>query len=230
MAESLHSLQTPTEGVHVPYHYSVADAAALAALSPVADDVGKLVLQQDTDEIWMITAVTPTFIKIGGGTGQVTLMGADGWPSTTNGCAGPTKTEWVANDVDLQVLAFDQASTEYAQWTKFLHDWDGGTVTAEFYWTATGAGAAESVRWGLQGRAYDNDDAIDAAWGTAKEVDDAWIANDDVHVSAATAAITIAGTPGGGELVQFRAYADSANSDLSSDGLLLAIKVTYTRT
>jgi hypothetical protein len=230
MAEALHSLQTPTEGVHVPYHYSVADATARAALSPVAADVGKLVLQQDTDELWMITAVTPTFIKIGGGTGQVELMGDNGWPSTSNGCGGPTKTEWTTNDVDLQVLAFDQGSTEYAQWTKFLHDWDGGTVTAVFYWTATGGAGGEAVRLGLQGRGYINDDAIDQAWGTAKEVDDDWIANDDVHVTAATAAITIAGNPESGALVQFRAYCDSANSDLSSDCLLLAIVVTYGKT
>ena len=34
----------------------------------------------------------------------------------------------------------------------------------------------ETVRWGLQGRSYGNDEAIDQAWGTAQEVSDDWIA------------------------------------------------------
>ncbi|MHC4687382.1 MAG: hypothetical protein ACYTEW_24200 [Planctomycetota bacterium] len=109
-------------------------------------------------------------------------------------------------------------------------DYDGGTVTGVVYWTVTGGGAAETIRWALQGRAYANDEAIDQAWGTAQTVDDTWIANNDVHVTAATAAITLAGTPAASEMVQFRAYCDAANSDLSSDGLLIGIRVTFTRT
>jgi len=131
----------------------------------------------------------------------------------------------------LYVLAFDQDTTEYAQWTVVMpSDWDGGTVTGVFYWTVTGGAAAESIRFALQGRSYANDEAIDQAWGVAQTVDDAWIANNDLHISAATAAITLGGTPAASEMMQFRAYCDSANSDLSSDGLLIAIRVTFTRT
>lgn len=128
-------------------------------------------------------------------------------------------------------LDFDQTSDEYAQWTLVMpSDYDGGTITAVFYWTVTGGGAAESVRWGLQGRSYGDSDAIDQAWGVAQEVDDTWITDNDVHITTTTSSITLAGTPAAGELVQIRAYCDADNSDLGGDARLIAIRITFTRT
>ena len=162
--------------------------------------------------------------------GQIVLTAAGGWPSTTNGAAGPTLVEYTTNDVDLYHLDFDQTTTEYTQWTLVMpSDYNGGTITAVFYWTVTGGGAAETVRWALQGRSYGNDEAIDQAWGTAQTVDDTWIADNDVHITAATAAITLAGTPAASELAQIRAYCDAANSDLGGDARLIAVRITFTR-
>jgi hypothetical protein len=230
MAEALHSAQTETEGIHVIANWEHANASARQGETVAAGDVGKVSYQTDDDSVWLATGTGPNWVRIGGGNRKLYLKAGQGWPSTTNGCAGPTKTEWTTNDVDLQVLAFDQASSEYAQWTDLLEYWDGGTITATFLWTVTGGGAAESIRLGLQARAYANDDAIDQAWGTIQEVDDTWIANDDVHITAATSAITVAGNPGPDTLVQFRVRCDAANSDLSSDGLLLAVIVEYGQT
>jgi hypothetical protein len=163
-------------------------------------------------------------------TGEIFLTAAGGWPSTTNGCADATKNEYTTNDEDLYSLDFDPDSDEYAQWSVWMPDnWDAGTVTAKFCWTA--ASDSGDVIWGLQGRSYANDDPIDAAWGTAQTVTDTLIATDDIHYTSATAAITLAGTPAAGELVQFRAYrdADAGGDTLGADAQLIGIKCYYTR-
>ena len=138
--------------------------------------------------------------------------------------------EYPGNDVDLWLADFDQVTTEYMQWTvAFPSDWDASVVTAVFYWTVTGGGAAQVVRWQLQGRSYGDSDAIDQAWGAVGIVDDTWIANDDVHITGDTGSITITGA-GASELVQLRASADAANSDLGSDARLIGVMVTFSRT
>ena len=163
--------------------------------------------------------------------GTLVLTGAGGWPSTTAGCAVPTKLEYVTNDIDQYTLDFDKASAEYAQWTLAMpSDWDGGTITASFYWTAAAGGASDTVRWCLQGTSYADNESIDTAWGSAGYVDDTWQADAKVHISSATGAITLAGTPAGGELVQLRVYRDVANDDLDCDAMLIAVKINYTRT
>ena len=164
-------------------------------------------------------------------TGQIILTAAGGWPSTTNGCAEPVKTEFIGNDQDLWVLAFDQDADEFAQWTVVMpDDWDGSTVNAVFYWTADGGAGAETVEWNLQGRSYGDDEAIDQAWGVSVAVSDTWLADGDVHITAETASITLAGTPAADELVQFRAWRDVSGDDLGADALLLSIKVIFGRT
>jgi hypothetical protein len=109
-------------------------------------------------------------------------------------------------------------------------DYDGGTVTAVFYWLANSA-SGNSVVWGLQGTAFADSDPIDTAWGAAQTVTDANNAQNDVNISAATAAITLAGGPAASELVQFRAYrdADNGSDDLAADARLIAIRITFTR-
>jgi hypothetical protein len=159
---------------------------------------------------------------------SIVLTAAGGWPSTTNGCDVPLKKEYATNDVDMFNMAFDQTSDEFAQWTLAMpSEWDGGTVTAILYWTAI-AGAG-NVIWGVQGRSFGDSDAIDQAFGTAQTVTDTLITADDVHITSATAAITLAGTPAGGELVQFRVYrdADAGGDTLTADANLLAVKLVY---
>ncbi len=109
-------------------------------------------------------------------------------------------------------------------------NWDAGTVTFKALWTAAGGSAAQTVEWNLQGRSYANDDPIDAAWGSAIEVSDALIATGDIHYSAESSAVTLAGTPAAGELVQFRAWRDASNDNLASDAKLIGIKAYFTKT
>jgi hypothetical protein len=126
-------------------------------------------------------------------------------------------------------LDFDPDTNEYAQWNVGMpSDWDGGTVTAVFYWTVTG-GAAGTVIWGFQGISYGDGEAIDQAWGAAQTVTDNWIDNDVEHITAATAAVTLYGTPAAGEDVQFRAYRNATGDTMAADARLIKIRVTFTR-
>jgi hypothetical protein len=164
--------------------------------------------------------------------GQIILTAAGGWPSTTSGCADPQQVEYGTNDVDLYVMDFDPDTDEFAQWTLVMpSDYDAGTITAVFYWLANSASTNSAV-WGLQGRSYADSDAIDQAWGTAQTVTDANNAQNDLNISSATAAITLAGGPAASELVQIRAYrdADNGSDNLDADARLTAIRITFTRT
>jgi len=198
------------------------------------------------------TSATPQFAKIGLGiaadstaqinlasAGQIRVAGVDpfrsiilsaagGWPTTTGGCASPAKVESTTNKQNYYVLDFDQSTDENAEWTLVMPDsYDGGTITAIFYWTAaTGSG---NVIWAIKGRSYADDEAIDQAYGTAVGVTDGLITTGDVHVSSATSAVTLAGTPAGGELIQIRIYrkASDTGDTLNADARLIAVKIEY---
>lgn len=164
--------------------------------------------------------------------GKIWLSAAGMWPSTTNGCAANAKTEYATNDVDMYGLAFDQTTQEHAQATVAMpDDWDGGTITAKFYWTKVGT-SQSGVVWECAGRSYGDLEDIDAAWGTAQEIADTGSAStNQVHISGETPAITLAGTPVAGEMVQLRVSRDPANGNdtLAADAILLGVMLHYTR-
>jgi hypothetical protein len=176
------------------------------------------ILQRGASE-WGAVSIVPDWIF---------LKAKDGWPSTTSGCAAVAAIEYVTNDVDLQVMAFDKDADEFAQWTTIMPY--AGTCTATFFWTcASGIGGeGATVQWVCQGRSYGNDDAIDQAWGDAQSVSDTWIADDDVHVSGATASITIPGATAG-DLLQIRVQRDISEDDLNGDARLIGVLLTFTR-
>lgn len=160
-------------------------------------------------------------------TGEIFVPVAGMWPSTTTGADEPAKTEYTTNDQDLYRAAFDQTASEYMQFNVWMPDnWNAGTVTFKAAWTAdSGSG---TVTWALQGVSYADDDAIDATWGTAQTSTDTLITAGDMHYSPVSSAITIAGTPAAGELVQFRVYRDIADT-LTADAQLIALKIYYTK-
>jgi len=156
------------------------------------------------------------------------------WPSTTSGAATNTKREFVTNDVDVYGLAFDGTAQEFAQATIAMpSDWDGGTVTAIFYWYITSTSTNSAV-WQCMGRSYGDAETFDQAWGTPQEVADAGSGTTEQMLkSAATSAITLEGTPAAGELVQFRIARDPADGSdtlTAIDAILVGVMITYTRT
>ena len=145
----------------------------------------------------------------------------------TNG-AGQGTVETTTNKVMRRTLDFDPATPEFAQFLVAMpKSWDEGTVTAEFLWTAaSGTGA---VIWGLQGLALSDDDALDAAFGTAQEVTDTLLSAGDLHRSAETAAITIGGTPAEGDMIVFQIYRDASDGadTLAVDAQLIGVRLFY---
>jgi len=160
------------------------------------------------------------------------LSGAGGYPATTLPDAGFLTVEMTTNDVDVRGTKFahSAAALSYHVWaTPMPENYNGGTMTAQFFWTTNTAGGTGNIRWQIQMLSRADDEALDAAWGTAVGVTDTILAVNDQHISTATAAITPAGTPAGGEMMYFRVARDFANGDTSTaDAILLAVRLAYT--
>lgn len=163
------------------------------------------------------------------------------YPSTTNGCADVFVNEYDdTGTVDLQYLAFDGGATDEYAFINFKMppSWDLNTIKVKFHWTgASGCSQGDIVTWGIDGVVLGNDDDIDGtAHGTSQTVDDAVLAgtNGDIHVSAATSALTIAGTPALDDVINFRVYRDADGSegsdDMTEDAWLFGITIEYQRT
>jgi len=164
----------------------------------------------------------------GGGSTNVWIPASAWIPRTTTG-AGIDSREQSTNKINTDELLFDAGTDEFAQAMIVMpNNWNAGTVTAKFHWTAsTGSG---DVVWGLQGRAYANDDALDQAMGTAQTATDTLTATNDVDISPATSAITLGGTAASGNPVIFQVYrdADAAGDTLAADARLLGVEISYT--
>ena len=170
----------------------------------------------------------PTGPTGAGGATNVWVPASDWIPRTTSGC-GVNSLEASTNKVNYYVLEFDAAAIEYAQAMVVMpSNWNAGTVTAKFSWTA--ASGSGDVIWQLSGRAYANDDAIDQATGTAKTATDTLTAANDVNISPATSAITLAGTAANGNPVVYELSrkATDAGDTLAVDARLLGVEISYT--
>lgn len=150
-------------------------------------------------------------------------------PRTTNGAAYGI-TQLGTNGTLVGAMAFDTATTEYAQFQiRMPKSWNESTVTFTPVWTANSTSTA-SVAWAIQAKALGNDETIDAAWGTAVTVTDANTATAyQVHIASESSAVTIANASEL-EWVVFEIYRDVANGSdtLAVGALLLGITINYT--
>lgn len=153
-------------------------------------------------------------------------------PCTTAGC-GVNSSETASNKINYDSLDFDAAVSAGNEeksdvWYPMPSNYDGGTVTAKVWWTAdSGSGG---VVWSVAARAHADGDAIDAAMGTAQQVADTLISAGADHKTAATPAITIAGTPAAGNMVVWRICRlnNDASDTLAVDARLLGVEITFT--
>ena len=149
-------------------------------------------------------------------------------PNTTNGAEFASR-ELPTNDVMISAMKFYTKTAELAQFTCTPPGkWNAGTVKFTAYWT-NGAGlTTETIDFDLAAVALANDDPLDTAFGTAANITDTWIAQDDLHISAQSAAITIAGSPAAGEMVIFRLSRDVAADNMTGDVEIIGIQLEYT--
>jgi len=160
------------------------------------------------------------------------LSGAGGFPATTLPDAGFLKVELATNKVDVKGTKFahSAAALSYHVWELTMpENYNGGTFTAQFRWMTNDAGATDDVRWVIQALSRSNDEALDAAYGTAVGVTDTITAVGDLMVSAVSGAITPSGTPAGGCEMIIRVGRDFENGDTSANyGVLLGVIISYT--
>lgn len=174
------------------------------------------------DPVWATVSAS------GGGSTNVWIPAAQWIPRTTTGC-GINSLEASTNKVNYDVLEFDPSTAEYAQVAIVMpSNWNAGTVTAKFHWTA--ASGSGSVVWGLSGRAYADNNALDQATGTAQTVTDTLLTAVYEHITSATSAITLAGSPAAGQMVIFQLYRDATNGSdtLAVDAQFLGVEISYT--
>ncbi len=147
--------------------------------------------------------------------------------ATTNG-AEITSRETTTNVVNYHYAAFDTTTSEIAwfTWTPPAN-WNAGTVRFKLYWTNTAGLTTETIDFDLAAVAFADDDALDTAVGTAQNVTDTWIAQGDLHITAYSSAITIAGTPAAGEEVHFKLSRDIASDNLTGDADVIGVLLEY---
>ena len=161
------------------------------------------------------------------GTHEVYIPAGAMYGTTTDGAAYASR-ELATNDIMVSSFNFDTATAEKAQFNWATPaNWDAGTIRFKLYWTTTGGSSAQTIDFDLAGVAFANDDAMDSAVGTAANVSDTWIADDDLHVTSYSSAITIAGSPVAGELVVFQLSRDVATDTLGVDAEVMGVLLEY---
>lgn len=151
-------------------------------------------------------------------------------PRTTNGPATDTF-ETATNRVMMKTLAFDSTVNEHAQfWVQMPKSWDEGTIIYQAIWSQSNTTTNFGVAWALSAVAFADDDAADTAFGTEVIVTDTGGTNNDIYITAESAAVTVAGSPGNEEFVCFQVKRLPANASdtMTVDARLHGIKIHYT--
>ena len=149
---------------------------------------------------------------------------------TTNP-ADAASVETTAIRPELKVLDFDAGTAQYAQFAIGMpKSWNLGTVTYQVFWSPSNTDTGDCI-FGLQGVSCSEGDTADVAFGTAIEVTDAGIGTvEDVHMTAVSSAMTIAGSPADDDQTFFQLYRDAADvsDDFTGEARVLGIKLFYT--
>ena len=161
-------------------------------------------------------------------------IGAGAMASLITGGASPNQIEiGGTNKRNMFVQDFaDGASALGVEFSIVLpSDYDGGTMTAQFFWTANST-STNSVFWKIAGVCFADDGTLDVAMGTYQSVTDANKSTAyDLNISDATSDITIAGTPAAGKLCNFKILRDPTDGSdtLAATARLISVVLTYTR-
>jgi len=155
-------------------------------------------------------------------------------PLTTNGAAAGT-VEKATNDIMLDYFAFVTGTEQFVAFNVAMPEtWNLGTIKAKFFWApGTDSGAVgDTVEWEIAAGALSNGDTIDAALGTAQVISDAVVTGESasLHVTGATPAITVGGTPALGDMIHFKVSRNvGGTDDHGYDAWLLGVLIQFTK-
>lgn len=188
------------------------------------------ILKKKANNVWTATPWKAPGTGVTAGKHTIFIPASAMLAAATSGAA-TGQVEMATNKQNIAVLDFDDAADEYAHFQiAFPKSWNLGTVSFQVFWTTSATGTT-GVAWALEAVARSDNEAIDAAWGTAVVVtDDAQSAANEQLVTAESGAVTIAGTPVDDDLVYFRLFRDvsDGNDDMTEDARLVGIKLFYT--
>jgi hypothetical protein len=124
-------------------------------------------------------------------------------------------------------LDFVNGATKYAEWTILMPDnYNGGTLSVQFVWTATTAGAG-NVIWGIQGFAIASAETLNRTYSIPTEITQAYSNTYVSHVTS-VGTLTVQNTPTGGKAIQLRVYRKGASDTFTQTVRLLMVKLEYT--
>jgi hypothetical protein len=159
-------------------------------------------------------------------------------PSETAGASTDT-VEYGTNDLTHDVMVFpgDTADSSAEFNVRLPENWNAGTVKFKLDWMTGHADANvdEAVGFTIAGRAFNDDDAMDQALGTAEDLIDYVTADDDLQTSPACDELTVAGSPAGGSLLHFKLtrnydYSESGHAAMDVDCWVSGITMQFTKT
>jgi hypothetical protein len=171
--------------------------------------------------------------RLTSGKRSIFLSMAGGWTGTTLPDGGFLTTETSTNKVNFRGtnLAASASDQKHEFGCLMPANYDGGTITAKFcFFAPTSADASDhTIILGLQGVSFGDGDVGDAQYGTAQEVTETISSSiaGKIIITAATSAITIAGTPAGEKWTQFRVYREGDDT-YTGDITLLGVLISYT--
>lgn len=167
-----------------------------------------------------------------GGQHTIALPAAALRPRSSNGCSPLATTAGASGQPDIDYLAFDPATPQYAKFViPMPAGWDEGTVTASFQWRRAANTAAGNVVWGMRAVAVSDNETPALNFGAEATVIDAastTLAN--FNLSDPSGACTIAGSPAEGDLVFFEVFRkadDAVNDTLADAAWLTSVRLSY---
>lgn len=220
----------PDTGVTKAEVYALVDSATVSAIvnADVADaaaiEAKKLAFAGIT------TALTYTSNKP---RRSIILTAAGAVVPATNGAEQAQTNSASAGQACYYTLNFDGATDEYAYWTFIMPDsYDDGDVYATaYYLPADGSTAGDTLQLTLAFHdvAANGAEAVDAAFGTATDLDDVILnatPNNELHATPETT-IAAANFADAGEMVVCRLTRDVSDDDMTEDAKVFAVKIEY---
>lgn len=195
---------------------------ALAAVTVTADADVFYCIQSGTEKKVTLSQILDHL----GTTYKTKWIPADATQTSATAGMDTEEKEYGTNDLTHHVLLGDGLlADESVEVNAVLdEDWDLGTVKSKVFWAPGNAAAnvGELVAFNIAAGAFSNDDALDTALGTSVEMADAVLADDNLHITPASAAMTIGGSPALGSMLHFKL---TRNYDYNNLGAGVAMDV-----